>query len=78
MAKGKKKSLRATVVETPNPQGPEQLTQQNSSKGKRCWSKRFYIPGFGFVDVGEQASSEALAAWKAATKVDVEGYLKKE
>ena len=42
---------------------------------QRYFAKRFYIPGFGFVDQGDEASKEALAAWKKATKVSVDSYL---
>jgi len=56
----------------------EEKPKVTASKGKRYWSKRFYIPGFGFVDVGEEASKEALAAWEKKTKADVTKYLTKE
>jgi hypothetical protein len=47
-------------------------------KAKRFWAKRLYIPGFGFVDLGDEASQEALIAWAAKSKVDVNDYLKEE
>ncbi len=58
-------------------QKPKQAPKEESKAtvGRRFWAKRFYIPGFGFVDVGDEASKEALAAWTKKTKVKVEDYL---
>ena len=46
----------------------------------RKWLKRLFIPGFGFVNSGEEASKEALLAWAKWTagskpKVDESKYL---
>lgn len=57
-------------------QPPKQEEPKAKPKAKkRYWAKRLYVKGFGMVDVGEEASAEALAAWKKATKVKVDNYL---
>ncbi len=47
-----------------------------ASVGKRYWARRMYIAGFGFVDEGDEASKDALAAWAKKTKLKVDNYLK--
>lgn len=72
MAKQKKKPLASKPTPAPNPK------KKSATVGKRYWTRRFYIPGFGFVDTGDEASKEALAAWSETSKVDVSAYLSKE
>ena len=64
-------------------QEPKKQTRKKSatkSNKPKTWLKRLYIPGFGFVNQGEEASSDALLAWKKWTngadpKVDQSKYL---
>ncbi len=66
----KKKQKQASPKQEPAEKKPK------ASVGMRYWAKRFYIPGFGFVDQGDEASKEALAAWAKKTKLNVDNYLK--
>ena len=57
--------------------------QTQPKEEKLNWTKRLYIKGFGFVDVGERASQEALAIFRKAVKgntppVNEDDYLTKE
>lgn len=72
----KKQKAKAEQPAQPKAQKPKE--EKPKEAAKRYWSKRFYIPGFGFVDVGEEASKESLAAWSKKTKLDVNNYLNKE
>ena len=63
----------------------EQTAQPKAQKPKEeklNWTKRLYIKGFGFVDVGDRASQEALAIFRKAVKgntppVNEDDYLTK-
>ena len=59
-------------------QPKEEKPKATAKAGKRYWGKRFYIPGFGFVDVGDEASKEALSAWAKKTSLYVDNYLTRD
>ena len=46
---------------------------KKTSKPK-LFSKRLYIPGYGMVDVGDEITKEAEAAWNKKTKVPIKNY----
>ncbi len=58
------------------------MAKKKTSKPKeqpspnRCFTKRFYIPGFGMVDVGDKVVEAAHKAWVATTKTDINKYTK--
>ena len=62
-------------MEEQKPKAPKKAPSKKKAAKKQYFIKRFYIPGFGFVDYGDEASKEALAAWAKKTKVDVKAYL---
>ncbi len=47
---------------------------QPQSSQNKCFTKRFFITGFGMVDVGDQVSEAAATAWAATTKADINKY----
>lgn len=53
---------------------PKKVVKRKPKKPK-TFKKRMYIPAFGFVDQGDEASKEAYEAWAKWSKVDIEDYL---
>ena len=48
----------------------------NKRKAKKLYFvRRLSIPGFRFVDQGDEVSKEALAAWKKKTKVPIDRFV---
>ena len=68
----------AKQKQTPKPEANKPAAKKSTaSVGKKYFTKRFYIPGFGFVDAGDLCTKEALAAWKKKSKVKIDAYLTK-
>lgn len=47
--------------------------KQPSSK---TWTRRLFVPQFGFVNVGETVTKEAEEAWKAWTPTKIDDFVK--
>ncbi len=59
----KKKTTKAK-----QPQPPSSPSKQ------QFFAKRFFITGFGMVDVGDEVCEAAATAWAATTKADINKY----
>ena len=69
-----KRPQKASLKQEQQRQAPNP-PKAKASKVKRCWSKTMFIKGHGVVQAGDEASKEAIAAWKKHTKVLIDTFL---
>ena len=50
--------------------------QAPKKKANKSFTHRMYIPGFGYVDIGDEVTEEIEAAWKSWTTTPLSNYVK--